>query len=96
MGYTWEEYENDKGNILRSENPAWQQAEEEKGRYLNELSDFGDELIEAGNKLKAACDREDTQEVESILEDIINGNVMTWALDNIREIESIQRYQDEL
>ena len=95
MGYDWEEYENDKADILRGEDPRYEAACEEESKLTKEIYDFGTFLLDVGAHLQVACDNGDCDKMESLLDDVGDWDIPS-LISVVREIESVQNYRSEL
>lgn len=75
MSYEWDEYLNDQGDILRGENPAWQDACAQIEEAREGIKEFAQLLLDQGAKLMDACKQENTDKMHEVIDTLQEYNL---------------------
>ena len=92
MGYDWDEYLNDRGDILRGEDPRLQEICDQQSEISKDIYEFADSIISIGTRLKQACDQLNTDKMRSLIEDVDDWSLpdLIAKVDEIDELENMK------
>lgn len=89
MGYEWDEYLNDRGDILRGEDPVWQEACAQIDEAREGIKKFAQLLLEQGTKLKTACEQDDTNKMHEVIDTLQEYN-LDMLHNDITDLENME------